>query len=390
MKQTYLYIAVFILLWTLEPPKRLAAQSIYNFTQFYFNPSLLNPSFTGSDGRTGLYLAYKKQWAGIDGSPSVANLNLQSPMTSRLSIGFNLANDKNGLLSSSSALFTGAYTLPVSENNFFRFGLSLGMSSSKVDVNAMSFGTAGDPVLAGLAKNTLRMLGNFGLSYHHQSFHFGVSIPTILQPDYISKDAFAVSKVQPFESIVFHASNRFYFAGNKNIFEPYIVYRLNGSLPSQFELAGVVHLQNKLYAGASYKQDFGISALAGFHINKQTAIGYSYTLKNTGINELSRPSHEVQFAYLFGKRKKEIPMYSFVDAEKEKVHRKTPQQLAAEKKKHEAEQAKKKPVEKKPEPVVAKKTTPVKEPVVVAAAAAITATQTTKPIINTIKSPEEK
>jgi type IX secretion system PorP/SprF family membrane protein len=342
----------------LEPPERVAAQGTYNFTQFYFNPSLLNPSFTGSDGRPALYLSYKKQWAGMDGSPSIGNLSLQAPVNNRLNAGINLSNDKNGLLSTSGVSFTGAYTLPLADNHFFRFGLSVGMSSTKVDINALSFGTAGDPLLSGLVKNNFRVTGNFGFSYHYHSFHIGASIPNILQPDYVGKDAFAISKIKPFESLIIHASNRFYLAKGKNVFEPYLVYRMNGSTPSQFEVAGVFHIQNKIYLGASYKQNFGISALAGFKLNKQTALGYSYTLKNTGINELSRPSHEFHFAYLFGKPKKGIPMYSFVDTEKEKVHHKTPQQIAAEKKKQEAELAKKKEEEKKKQELAAAKKEP--------------------------------
>jgi hypothetical protein len=48
------------------------------------------------------------------------------------------------------------------------------------------------------------------------------------------------------------------------------------------------------------------------------AIGASYTLKNSGINELNSPSFEVSVSYLFGKRKKGTFAYSFVNTVKEK------------------------------------------------------------------------
>src|SRR6187399_2196494 len=88
-------------------------QNIYNFTQFYFNPSLLNSSYTGSDGRPAVFLSYKKQWAGMTGTPSIANLNVQAPLPSHVNVGLNLNNDTNGLLNTYSVLFTGGYTLPV-------------------------------------------------------------------------------------------------------------------------------------------------------------------------------------------------------------------------------------------------------------------------------------
>ena len=343
LKSRNTVLLLLILLWFAEPPQRVAAQTIHQFTQFYFNPSLLNPSFTGSDGRPALFLAYKKQWAGIDGSPSIANVNFQIPLPSRVNIGFNFSNDKNGLLNSSGVLVSGGYTLPVGENQFLRFGLSVGVSSTKVDMNSLYFGTSGsDPILTDLAKTNFQVMGNAGISFHSHSFHVGAAIPNLFQPDYLNKDVFTVSKVNPFESLVFHASHRFFFANGKNIFEPYLIYRLNSSIPSQYEVAGVFHIQNAVYAGVSYKQDFGISALAGFKVSKQVGVGYSYTIKNTGINELNKPSHEVHLGILFGKQNKNIPVYSFVDTEKENTRKKTRAQVAAEKRKHDAELAAKK------------------------------------------------
>ena len=323
------------------------AQDTYNFTQFFFNPALLNPSLTGSDGRLAMYASFRKQWAGIDGAPTIGNFSVQTALPNKVNLGFNASNDKNGLLSTSGLLFTGGYSLPVSDVNFIRFGISLGAAWNKVDVNALNFGSIDDPVRTSLLSSNFQVMGNVGFSFHTPTFHGGISVPNIFEPAYLSSESFSVSKVNPFGAIIAHASNRFYFADDKNIFEPYIVYRYNQNAPSQFEVAGVVHLQNLVWVGGSFKQDFGISALAGFKLKGQTAVGYSYSLKNTGANELSAPSHEIHIGLLLGKRNKKIPVYSFMDSEKEKKPKKTPQQIAAEKKKHDAELAKKKEEETK-------------------------------------------
>ncbi len=330
------------------------SQDTHNFTQFFFNPALLNPSFTGSDGRLAMYASFRKQWAGIAGAPTIGNFSIQTALPNKLNLGFNASNDKNGLLSTSGLLFTGGYSLPVSDVNFFRFGISIGAAWNKVDINALNFSTPGDPVTASLLASNFQVLGNVGFSFHTPTFHVGLSVPNIFEPAYLSSESFSVSKVNPFGSIIAHASNRFYFSDDKNIFEPYLVYRYNQNAPSQVEAAAVVHLQNLVWVGGSFKQNFGISALAGIKLKGQTAIGYSYSLKNTGTNELSAPSHEIHIGILVGKRDKKIPMYSFVDAEKEKAPAKTPQQIAAEKKKAAAELAKKKDEEKKKEELEAK------------------------------------
>ena len=294
-----------------------------------------------------MYASFRKQWVGVEGAPTIGNFSLQTALPNRVNIGFNASNDKNGLISTSGVMLTGGYSLPLTEKNYLRFGISIGGAWNKVDMNALRFSTAGDPVQANLLASNAQVLGNVGFSFHTPTFHAGVSVPNIFDPVYLSSDAFSVSKVNPFGAIIAHASNRFYFAKDKNIFEPYLVYRYNQNAPSQIEAAAIIHLQNLVWVGGSYKQDFGISAVAGFKLKGQTAVGYSYSLKNTGTNQLAAPSHEIHIGLLLGAKVKKIPMYSFVDAEKEKVKKKTPAQIAAEKKKQEAELAKKKEEEKK-------------------------------------------
>jgi len=296
------------------------AQDYHNFVQFYFNPSLLNPSLTGVDGKSSLYFSYKKQWAGIEGAPSIGNVNFQSALQNRVNFGLSMNNDQQGLINTSSVMMTGGYTIPLANDNMFRFGFSLGAAWNQININDLNFGSISpsDPIQQDLLDNNFQLLGNAGISFHSKSFNLGIALPNILDPVYLTTDAFGVSKVNPFESIIFHTSYRMYFADDFNVFEPYLVYRLNKLLPSQLEVAGILHLQHKVWIGGSYKQDFGISAMAGFKVNNQLGVGYSYTLKNTGLNELNRPSHEIQIALLFGERKKNIPFYSFVDTEKTK------------------------------------------------------------------------
>ncbi|HEY5692700.1 MAG TPA: type IX secretion system membrane protein PorP/SprF, partial [Cyclobacteriaceae bacterium] len=242
------------------------------------------------------------------------------------------------------------------DNNMFRFGFSLGAAWSKVDINALNFGTISpsDPIQVDLLDNNFQILSNAGASLHIKAFNIGISLPNIIQPVYLTTDAFTVSKINPFESAIIHTSYRFYFSNNFNVFEPYVVYRFNKSLPSQLEAAGILHLQHKVWIGGSYKQDFGISALGGFKLNNLLGVGYSYTLKNVGLNELNTPSHEIHIGLLFGERQKRKPYYSFVDTDIDKHPKnykalvaRQKQKEKAEARKHAAELAKKKADEEK-------------------------------------------
>jgi type IX secretion system PorP/SprF family membrane protein len=299
------------------------SQSYHNFAQFYINPSLINPAYTGIDGQPAAFLSYKRQWMGIKGTPSIGNFSIQTPTQSKVGVGLSLGNDTQGLLSSTSLMVSGSYYVPFSTDQYLRFGLSIGAAWTKVDMEALSFGTTSDAIMGDLLSSNIQLLGNAGVSFHSKTFQIGASLPNIFQPAYLAKDAFTVSEVKPFESIIFQTSYRLYFGRDMHAFEPHLIYRLNGSLPSQFEVAGIVHLKSLVWFGGSYKQNFGISALAGIKFNKLMGLGYSYTLKNTGDNELAKPSHEIHLAMLFGTHQKKTPVYSFINSEKEKGRKNT-------------------------------------------------------------------
>ena len=324
-------------------PLFAAGQDQTDFTQFFLNPYLYNPSYVGIDGQSSLSLTYRKQWMTIEGAPSVANFTLQAPLSPRVGFGLSLTNDTRGLLNNSSVLLTFGYNVPIAEHAYIRFGVSGGGTWNMVDLSKLE-SMNDDVALGNILDNNAALTGNAGISFHIKTFQLGASMPTMFAPSYLSKDEFSITEIKPFQSIIVNASNRFYFADDKHIFEPYALYRINADLPPQFEVAGVLHLNHTVWLGGSYKEDFGISALGGLKLKNMFAIGASYSLQNSGANELNSPSFEVSLNLLLGKRKKDAPVYSFVNTVKEKEKkpvRKSASELIAEKRKAEEEARKK-------------------------------------------------
>lgn len=320
-------------LWLIFPffTTTLSAQDNTDFVQFFVNSATLNPSYTGIDGQTALYLGYRRQWAGVPNGPALGQASLQGLLSKKLSGGVTLSSNKRGLLNTSAFLFTGGYQVSLAETKMLRFGLSIGGVFNRVDVAGVQNADISDPALLTAQSNNFFLQGNFGASYHTKTLHVGVALPQLFKPAYYSTESFSVTGLTPFQSIVIHGSNRFYFNKNKNVFEPYVIYRLNQNRPSQFEIATLVHLQNQVWFGAGFRQGLGASAMAGIKLNKVSTLGYSFTT-GFGNRMIARPSHEVQLALLFGKRHKDaVGVYSFVNTEVEKK-KKSPAQLAAERK----------------------------------------------------------
>lgn len=303
-----------ILFFCLVTPVLLRAQDHSEFTQFYLNPYLLNPAYAGSDGQPSVSLLYRRQWMTIEGAPAITNITLQAPIKHRLSGAIGVTNESAGFFNNSEATFSAAYFVPLREGMLLRFGISAGGSWNTVDMRKLE--DVNDPALSGVLAKNAALTGNAGMVFQYKGFTAGASMPALFAPSYVSSDAFNVTEPAAFKSLIFHVSNRFYFNGDKNIFEPYVVYRLARGLPSLLEIAGILHLNHLVWVGGSYKQQYGVSALGGLTLNSKLAIGASYSIGQRGADELNSPSFEIGISYLFGKKSKEASVYSFVNTDK--------------------------------------------------------------------------
>lgn len=305
-----------ILIFFLLSPAFLFAQVNTNFTQFFINPYIYNPSYAGADAQSSLFLTYRHQWTGFDGAPKIANASFHAPAGKNVGIGLNFANEKKSILQTSSAQLSFSYAIPLGENNFLRFGISGGGAFSGVDIAQID--NPADPAFSDLMENNIFLIGNAGLSLQIKTFQLGIAAPNIFTEEYVTTENFTIGEIEPLEQIIINASNRFYFGGGKHIFEPTVLYRYSDVLPTQLEAAAVIHLNHMVWFGGTYKQDFGISGLLGIKLKKKFGFAYSYSLANSGINEMNAPTHEVHVSLLLGEKLKDRLAFSFINSEKEK------------------------------------------------------------------------
>lgn len=288
-------------------------QDIGNFSLFFVNPYAYNPSYAGVEGRPALFFAHKRQWVGIDAGPQISNLSLHTPLQSYFSFGTSISTDKRGLFNTTGALVSGAYTVMLGDFKSMRFGISAGGGWNRLDLSKVT--DTDDPELVRQDKNSF-LQGSAGVSFHIKSFHGGIALPHLFETVHGATEG--GSTLNPLQSVMVHASNRFYFDRGKHVLEPHLVYRYSNVSSSQLEAAVVYHMNNILWLGGAYKQSFGNSAFLGFHFNKTLGLGYSYTFKTGDLNTLQSPSHELQLTLLLGEKRRDLPFFSFVDTDKEK------------------------------------------------------------------------
>ncbi|QSE96782.1 PorP/SprF family type IX secretion system membrane protein [Fulvivirga lutea] len=317
------------------------AQDNSNFSHYFMNPYTINPSYAGTDGRPSLFLTYRMQWLDIEGAPKIANASFHTPIGNKIGFGLNITNAERGPLNTTSAYLSNSVGISLSDKFVLRFGASFGAASNTVDTDVLA---NVDPNILididPLAEDNLFLIGNAGLSLQAKYFNFGVSIPNIFSDELVTTESFSQGEISPLENLLIFASNRFYFSKKKkHMFEPYLLYRYSDVLPPLIEGTGIITLNHTVWFGGSYRQDFGISALAGFKFNKTFGLGYSYSIQNSDDNEINSPTHEIQLNLLLGGKKKDRFVYSFVDSELPKP--KSKRQLALEERRKQLEEQRK-------------------------------------------------
>jgi len=286
------------------------------FGQFFTNPYLINPSYVGIEGRPALFLSYRQQWMGVEGAPKSGNFSFHTPLTKGLSFGLNFFDDSRSLLRNDVGSLSLGYAIGITQKEYIRFGMSAGAGFRKFDV--ISADTPDDPALANINENSIFLAGNFGISFHSGYFSLGFSLPNIFNSDITPSSSFPAENktVSPLDRYTINASYRFYFGLDEMAFEPHLVYYAYKDVSPQWEATGIFHIKYNLWAGASYRQDFGLSGLVGIKLGGSFSLGYSYTVPSEQ-NSIGIATHEIQLGLLLKKNdRRKSQILSFIDNER--------------------------------------------------------------------------
>lgn len=274
------------------------AQNTPIYSQFFMNPYFYNPAYAGGERFGSIFLSHRKQWLGIAEAPEASIFSWHGPVSDRVALGANVYTETYGILQNSNAQFTFAYNVPISSNQYIRFGLSGGLGMFSVDLDAVN--GINDPALLNALGTNYYIDGQFGAKYHINGFNIGVTLPNLFERSLDLQAAFGEFEINPLNSYLFMANYRFYNQKGDFAFEPHFLYRLNNAGPDQYEALGLLHFQNLVWIGGGYKSNAGIKGLAGLDLNKKMSLGYAYELPVGAVKGFSTGSHEIVLGIHYG------------------------------------------------------------------------------------------
>ena len=268
-----------------------SAQQEPQYTQYMYNPSVINPAYAGSLGYGSLFSLYRTQWIGLEGAPKTLNLSYHQPLeNTNLGLGGNIVHDEIGPSTTTNLAVDVSYTIHFENESRLAFGIKAGGQLLNIDYTKLNHYNPSDVSFRNNIANQFSPNIGVGLFYYNENSYLGLSVPMLLETK--SYDEFAYSDV--------NRRQHFYLAGGKvfdlayNLkFKPAFVAKMVAGAPLQVDLTGNFLINDKFTVGLAYRWSAALSALVGFKVSDRLAIGYGYDRETTRLANFNSGSHEL-------------------------------------------------------------------------------------------------
>ncbi|HTF16543.1 MAG TPA: type IX secretion system membrane protein PorP/SprF [Chryseolinea sp.] len=289
---------VWLCLCIVWPLVSARAQQGAQFTQYMFNPIVINPAYAGADEALKLTLVNRSQWVSVEGAPATQGLYANSLFQrKRIGIGLSFVNDKIGIHKNQDLRGMVAYHLPVSKEATFSFGMQSGISMSRSNYASLNSASSSlDPQVTGAGISQTSLAIGIGIYYRSKRIHLGLSAPSLLPQTTAVNDTLSVK----WDRVNYLLYGKYDFAlGEIMRLEPSILLKYYPGSPLSFDLNACLVIRNALTLGLSYRKKESIDFLLRAQLTRQLQFGYSYDHVTGQVVNASRGSHEISVSYLF-------------------------------------------------------------------------------------------
>ncbi|RZK91537.1 MAG: type IX secretion system membrane protein PorP/SprF [Pedobacter sp.] len=319
---------------------KLSAQQKPQYTQYIFNQYLLNPALSGIENYIDFKAGFRKQWSGITDAPQTSFVSAHwalgdnhlwsnaltsfpeqtgDPMDRNYTqnytsspahhgMGVTVVQDKAGPLSRLDANLTYAYHLQLSNSFNLSVGAAAGVSSIKLDVNALTFpDSQTDPALSNAIVSQLKPDLSIGIWLYGARVFAGISAQQVLgqRLNFTNSDNYNLGKEVPH---FFATAGYKFFLDDQIAAIPSVMVKYVQPSPVSYDLNLKIAFKDKLWLGGSYRRDDSFAAMAGFNIGKMVNLTYSYDFTTSELNTVSNGSHEIVLGLLLNNIYK-VPSY---------------------------------------------------------------------------------
>jgi type IX secretion system PorP/SprF family membrane protein len=300
------------------------AQQEVLYSQYFFSQLAINPAYAGNDDNLNFTGLSKKQWLGIDGSPTTFSFIGHSPLfhkpstinnysgtgikqgrgfsdNNQVGLGLVLCNDHEGVDNTFISSFAYSYKILFNEVTRLSFGLQASILNFRQSFNQIDNLNTLDPVFQDNVSVTKFNVGS-GVFYETVHYYVGLSVPEIIENKLTPKNASGESQLRQYfltGGYVFYLSRLFKF-------KPTLLLRYTESMPAQFDLSANFLYRDKIWAGISYRYNNSVNIIGELLISQKLRLGIAYDYPLSKIHLVTNGSAEIMISYTFQKVKHRI------------------------------------------------------------------------------------
>lgn len=293
---------LFTLLVLLAVSTVVLAQQEYTYTFFPENRNFVNPAAAGTAEYGSLTGMFRKQWAGVEGTPTSGGLTFDMPIGKNMGVGGLVYQDNIGVTSQTNIGGMYSYHLKLARDHYLAFGVSAGMDLVNTRYDRLVYWDANDQVLAEDYVNVIVPHIGFGVQYFWKDFYVGLSVPRMIS---VNSDQFNSINFSDAPSLVTHyyLTGGYHFRFRNDLsFKPSVLMKYTNNAPLQADINLTLYFKEMLGFGVTYKSLGFLSTFLTYNIKDIIVIGYGFDFSMNALQGYSKGTHEAMLQWRFNNR----------------------------------------------------------------------------------------
>jgi type IX secretion system PorP/SprF family membrane protein len=259
------------------------------YSQYYNNPMLINPAFAGSNERLYGGIAYRSQWAGIDGGPVTFNFNSHIALANnKVGAGLLAIQDQLGDTKTTQYAGTFSYRIKLSHSTL-SFGMMAGATRYATDPNAVRILNNPDPAFAQFTETKFNV--GAGLLLQNERYTLSLSVPRML-PATVSQGG---ESIQVYSQNFYLYGSYLFFLSERIQFKPSTLLRATAGSSLSADL-NANFIFNKFYSAGLFTRNLNTYGVLLQLIMDKYRLGYVFELPGNG-SALNFTTHEISLAF---------------------------------------------------------------------------------------------
>jgi type IX secretion system PorP/SprF family membrane protein len=299
-------ILQFIILICMLMVTEVKGQQTPQFSQYLFNGVVINPAYAGSKEYVNFNGLYRKQWAGIDNSPSTQTISADGPLRRNFSWGAFFNNDLIGFQRTTALYGALSYRIMTSKKSRLAFGVSCGVAQYQLNGVKLVTDQPDDPAVPESKITVWTPDARVGLYFNTARFFAGISLWEILSGPIVNN------------SLIADPSTHFYLSSGfalplsgSFVLRPSFLVKEDFKGPTNADLTAFLIFRNRIWLGSSYRTRIlnkdrisegyitqakdAIAIMLEVFPLENLRIGYSYDISTNVLKKY--PTHEISLGY---------------------------------------------------------------------------------------------